>query len=208
VNARSVSSRARACRSSRRASHAAAGSRSSRRRACAKASHSRSTSGSPSASVGDQRPREPATHDAFHPHAVEVAEACARQPLAVEAFVDLGPRVGRHADDGRADLDGALQARDHPRRRPPEHIVGRRLDEGALHPTVGVGDVDEARAGGVGLQRDRAHEGCVLVLGVQEQLLALVEVDAGADQQAGEGAHPRVGAVDAGVDVGHGARRA
>lgn len=145
--------------------------------------------------VGHERPREPAAHDAFHPHAVEVAEACACEPLAVESFVDLGPRVGRYADDGRADLDRALQARDHPRRRPPEHVVGRRLDKGALHPAVGVGDVDEARAGAVGLASERAHERRVLVLGVQEQLLALVEVDPGADQQAGEGAQARVGAV-------------
>ena len=135
--------------------------------------------------VGDERPRELAAHDAFHPHAVEVAEACAREPFAVEALVDLGARVGRDADDGRADLDRALQPRDHPRRRPAEHLVGRRLDEGALDPAVRVGDVDEARAGGVGLLGDRAHERRVLVLGVDEQLLALAEVDAGADEQPG-----------------------
>ena len=76
--------------------------------------------------VGDERPRELAAHDAVHPHAVEVAEACAREPLAVEALVDLGARVGRDADDGRADLDRALEPRDHPRRRPAEHLVGRR----------------------------------------------------------------------------------
>ena len=41
----------------------------------------------------------------------------------------------------------------------------------------------------------RAHERRVLVLGLHEQLLALVEVDAGADEQAGEGAQARVGVV-------------
>ena len=47
----------------------------------------------------------------------------------------------------------------------------------------------------------RAHERRVLVLGVDEQLLALGEVDAGADEQTGEGAQARVDVV------GHGRRR-
>ena len=145
--------------------------------------------------IGDERPRELAAHDAVHPHQVEVAEAGAREPVAVEALEDLGARVGRDADHGRADLDRPLEALHHPRRRPAEHLVGRRRDERALDPAVGVGDVDVARAGGVGLLGDRPHERRVLVLGVDEQLLALGEVDPGADEQAGVGAQARLDVV-------------
>ena len=75
-----------------------------------------------------------------------------------------------------ADLDRPLQPLHHPRRRPAEHVVGRRGDERALDPAVRVGDVDVARARGVGLLGDRAHERRVLDLAVDEQLLAVARL--------------------------------
>ena len=70
------------------------------------------------------------------------------------------------------------------------------LDHRAADAGVGVDHVDVAGADPVGVLDHRAHEGRVLSHSrLHQQLLALGEVDPGADEQPGVGAQARLDVV-------------
>src|SRR5204863_9794161 len=95
----------------------------------------------------------------------------------VEAGEDVGGRLADDVDHRRAPLRLLLDALEQPRRRPPDHILGRARRPLAPDEDVGVARIDATGALGVGHACDCADERRVLDVREHDDVLALLEVD-------------------------------
>ena len=126
----------------------------------------------------DDGPRDGAAEERPQPRGQELGVARQGDAGRVEVVVGVRVRVAADLHHRGAELAGARDALDEPRRRVVERVVGRVRDPGRADGLVLVVDVDVARAAAIPGLRERAGERRVLDGAVDEQVLPLAKVEA------------------------------